>query len=114
MGGIGSGRRPTGRVTLVEYCESVDAFAEAARHGSRLPPRGRADGQLIATEATPAHFGGSLWWFRCGCGARARKLYRPPGHTRFACRRCHRLRYASQREPRRQREHRAADPPARS
>lgn len=47
---------------------------------------------------TPCHLGGRRAWFRCparGCGRRVAVLY---GGTIFACRHCHQLAYASQRE----------------
>jgi hypothetical protein len=44
-------------------------------------------------------YGGTRYWFRCPqCWWHRRVLYAPQGAVRFACRRCHRLRYASQRE----------------
>jgi hypothetical protein len=45
----------------------------------------------------PPH-GGTRWWFRCRCGRRTAKLYRPRGREEFACRECHQLAYTSQRE----------------
>ncbi len=52
-------------------------------------------------ETQARHFGGQQWYFRCPeCDARASKLYLPPGASRFACRRCHRLTYASCQESR--------------
>jgi len=47
---------------------------------------------------TPCNFGGYRPWFICpvrGCGRRVAKLY---GGAIFACRHCHQLGYASQRE----------------
>lgn len=52
----------------------------------------------VYLEWTPCHLGGRRAWFRCparGCGRRVAVLY---GGTIFACRHCHRLAYASQRE----------------
>lgn len=52
----------------------------------------------VPLEWTPCHLGGRRAWFRCpasGCGRRVTILY---GGTIFACRRCYRLAYASQRE----------------
>jgi hypothetical protein len=37
------------------------------------------------------------WWFVCRCGRRVARLYVPQGHSRLACRTCHRLAYKSQR-----------------
>ncbi len=47
---------------------------------------------------TPCHLGGRRAWFRCpgrGCGRRVAILF---GGSVFACRHCHRLAYACQRE----------------
>src|SRR5262245_13691493 len=49
----------------------------------------------IRLEATRPCFGGLRWWGRCPCGRRVGKLYLPDGATRFACRHCHGLTYAS-------------------
>jgi hypothetical protein len=52
----------------------------------------------VYLEWTPCHLGGRRAWFRCparGCGRRVAVLY---GGTIFACRHCHQLAYASQRE----------------
>jgi len=45
---------------------------------------------------------GGGWFFLCGgvednCGQRVKRLYLPPGCTRFFCRRCYHLGYLSQR-----------------
>ncbi|MER2539480.1 MAG: hypothetical protein ABTQ26_09585 [Azonexus sp.] len=52
----------------------------------------------VHLEWTACHLGGRRAWFHCpaqGCGRRVAILY---GGTIFACRHCHRLAYASQRE----------------
>lgn len=52
----------------------------------------------VAIEWTPCHYGGQRAWLRCpvpGCGRRVALLY---GGPLFACRHCHDLTYASQRE----------------
>jgi hypothetical protein len=49
----------------------------------------------IELQTTKPRFGGVRWWGRCSCGRRVAKLYLPPGATRFACRHCHGLTYAS-------------------
>jgi hypothetical protein len=53
---------------------------------------------------TRPYFGGLRYWFACpgdtpdgACGNRVRALYLPPGETKFACRNCHDLTYASSR-----------------
>jgi hypothetical protein len=52
----------------------------------------------VRLETTRLRFGGVRWWGRCPCGRRVRKLYLPGGATRFACRQCHGLTYASAQE----------------
>ena len=55
----------------------------------------------IATQRTPARFGGEQVWFVCpACHTRARKLYLPPGRTYFLCRTCHDLSYRSRQKRR--------------
>jgi hypothetical protein len=49
----------------------------------------------VRLETTRPRFGGVRWWGRCPCGRRVGKLYLPGGATRFACRQCHGLTYAS-------------------
>lgn len=49
--------------------------------------------------STYPNLGGVRWWLACPrCGRRSGKLYLRPGGTRFLCRRCHGLKYSSQRE----------------
>ena len=52
--------------------------------------------QTIPFRASAVTFG-SRFYFLCECGRSCGKLFLPPGANRFACRRCHRLRYDSQR-----------------
>ena len=54
--------------------------------------------------ATPCHFGGFRFWFRCPiwvgnepCQRRVGKLYRPPDARIFGCRQCYDLTYRSSR-----------------
>ena len=52
----------------------------------------------VHLDTTPCHMGGERHWFLCpahGCGRRVAVLY---GGAIFACRRCYRLAYPSQRE----------------
>jgi hypothetical protein len=52
----------------------------------------------IELVTTPQPFGGRRWWFVCPRrGDFVSKLHLPPGATKFASRRAHRLGYASQR-----------------
>jgi hypothetical protein len=63
----------------------------------------------VRIERTPCNLGGSRHWFICpvvGCGRRVAILY---GGGIFACRRCHRLAYASSREDTDARSTRRAD-----
>jgi hypothetical protein len=53
-------------------------------------------GELYRTDPP---YGGARYWFSCPlCWGQRRVLYLAAGDVRFACRRCHRLRYRSQRE----------------
>ncbi len=55
--------------------------------------------QHILLDHTPCHFGGERPWFLCpACGRRVAMLYAWPRFGRFACRKCHDLRYAVQSE----------------
>ena len=70
----------------------------------------RADGEwqdideVVPFVLTPMRFGGQRRWFQClRCGRKCRVLF---GGRRFRCRRCHRVRYASQSETRLDRAHR--------
>ena len=63
----------------------------------------------VYLEWTPCHLGGRRAWFLCptrGCGRRVAILY---GGTLFACRQCHKLAYACQRERAYDRQARRAD-----
>lgn len=63
----------------------------------------------VHLEWTDCHLGGRRVWFRCpvkGCGRRVAILY---SGAIFACRHCHRLAYASQREAGHERAVRKAD-----
>lgn len=63
----------------------------------------------VSIDRTQCNLGGTRPWFICpvrGCGRRVALLY---GGAIFACRRCYRLSYASQRERRHDRSARRAD-----
>jgi len=63
----------------------------------------------VLLDRTACHLGGKRPWFRCparGCGRRVAVLY---GGSIFACRHCHQLAYASQREAWHDRATRRAD-----
>jgi hypothetical protein len=60
--------------------------------------------ELVPFVLTPMRFGGERRWFQClRCGRKCRLLF---GGRYFRCRRCHRVRYASQSETRLDRAHR--------
>lgn len=68
------------------------------KHDSPSTTRYQQVVSLVRT-AQPRHIGGERIWFACpGCGRRARVLYQPGVGHPFACRRCHDLAYASQRQ----------------
>jgi hypothetical protein len=86
-----------------EVVASIDVRAEVGR--VILTYRHRSGGGEWKDESypvylttTPCHMGGERHWFLCpahGCGQRVAMLH---GGTLFACRKCHQLTYASQRE----------------
>jgi len=54
----------------------------------------------IKLQTTNCHYGGKRYWFSCparGCNKRTALLYLHNHY--FACRKCHKLSYSSQREP---------------
>ncbi len=75
-------------------------FVQGHGHGVRLSYTS-GDGAIDETvrlTRTPCHFGGVRIWFSCpGCGRRVAILY---GGRHFRCRKCHDLRYESQRSNR--------------
>ena len=52
--------------------------------------------RFLLSQTSPP-YGGSRWWMHCVCNRRVAKVYLPRGATRFRCRRCHQLRYRTQR-----------------
>jgi hypothetical protein len=65
---------------------------------TQTPGADETQNQWVELDQTPCPLGGSRIWFRCpaqGCGRRVAILY---GGVIFACRHCHQLAYASQRE----------------
>lgn len=74
------------------------------REGNHVPPAlwFSIDSLFVELVGTGQHFGGRRIWFRCPrarCGRRCSVLYRPLqcNARAFACRKCHELRYTSQR-----------------
>ena len=53
------------------------------------------DAQTIPVTTVRPHLGGKRYWFLCGCGRRAARLYLPPGQRVFRCRDCYNLTYRS-------------------
>jgi hypothetical protein len=50
----------------------------------------------VFLETSLSQFGGLRWWFQCPlCRRRVQKLFLPPRASRFACRHCHNLSYAT-------------------
>jgi hypothetical protein len=106
MGGHGSGRWGVSRRPLAESMRRID-LAELSRnqhltdrHALKVIRNNgeRVEVTTVYLESTRMYFGGRRLWFRCPrCDGRCRVLY---GTWRIACRRCHRLRYLSQRETR--------------
>src|SRR5215468_4591630 len=109
MGGYGSGMWRFSRRPLAETMRRID-LATLRRDKPSLTAIDilqvrcqRSDGKRIEVtevylEATRVYFGGHRLWFRCPrCDGRCRVLY---GTWRIACRRCHRLRYTTQKETR--------------
>lgn len=71
---------------------SIYGGADALRLAYRV--NGRDAEQWVGIERSACGYGGSRPWFRCpGCGQRVAKLYLL--QSRFACRHCQRLTYAS-------------------
>ena len=109
MGGHGSGRWGVSRRPLAESMRRIDLATlrldePALTSGHRLQIECSSNGgervqaTTVYLESTRMYFGGRRLWFRCPrCEGRCRVLY---GTWRIACRRCHRLRYLSQRETR--------------
>jgi hypothetical protein len=110
MGGYGSGmwriaRHPTVERSNVLRVGDVIPFVDppnAARSVTqtisyRVPGQSTFADTHIKLVASRPNFGGVRWWFVCPCGRRVARLYLPRGRWQLACRRCHRLAYASQR-----------------
>ena len=109
MGGHGSGRWGVSRRPLAESMRRIDLStlrrdepALTHRHALQIKCSSNDGERVQATtvylESTRLYFGGRRLWFRCPrCEGRCRVLY---GTWRIACRKCHRVRYLSQKETR--------------
>lgn len=95
-----SGGESAGSVSYVADAREVSlVYTSTTLDGRREEHRPR-----ITVEWTPCTFGGRRAWFRCPrCGRRCAVVY---VRRTTACRGCHRLAYASQREDASQRAHR--------
>jgi hypothetical protein len=82
----------TGSITLVAQSDGVRLmYRTKDREGAPIDVN-----ELVAFVYTATRFGGRRQWLRClRCGRGCRKIY---GGCYFRCRRCYRLRYASQSE----------------
>ena len=81
-----------GSITLVAQQDGVRLLYRT-KDGNGAPVEVN---ELVPFTYTPTMFGGQRQWFRCPrCYRRCRKIY---GGRYFRCRRCNRLRYASQSE----------------
>jgi hypothetical protein len=91
-----------------KWLDGADASAEVEVDLTEDPGTYRLQYRVPAGEAIDiggqlynenARFGGVRYWLACPrCWRRTRVIFLPPGAICFACRRCHRLRYASQSE----------------
>jgi hypothetical protein len=107
-----------GRISTLTWSLGGDRLGSitlaAQQDGVRLLYRMKDDNgapvevnELVRFAFTATRFGGQRQWFRClKCHQRCRKIY---GGRYFRCRRCYRLRYASQSEDVSQRALRRAD-----
>jgi hypothetical protein len=73
--------RPRGKILLAAHATDVELTVGQRR-------------QYVPIVTTKQPLGSERQWFECDCGERAAILYGP----RFACRRCRRIAYPSQRE----------------
>jgi hypothetical protein len=81
---------------------SLGYVVTAGANAGRLALVYSVEGQMVAerldVEASRPPFGGLRWWLRCpqeGCGRRVVKLHLRSGRSRFLCRLCHDLTYAT-------------------
>ncbi len=94
------------RVCISDFTVRDVVFPPGRGPGPRvIPLEGRFGAETVRwavqVTATAPHYGGvRLWWLCPLCRRRCRMLYAPPGSTVLACRFCHGLNYASQRNSR--------------
>ncbi len=81
----------------IEYTLTQTGSSDLAIHIRRQCPRLNTvvDEQTIPLTTVRPHLGGKRFWFLCGCGRRAGRLYLPPGQRSFRCRHCYNLTYRS-------------------
>ena len=84
----------------IEYTLTQTGSSDLAIHIRRQCPRLNTvvDEQTIPLTTVRPHLGGKRFWFLCGCGRRAGRLYLPLGQRVFRCRHCYNLTYRSARE----------------
>jgi DNA-directed RNA polymerase subunit RPC12/RpoP len=87
------GGQQTGSISLIAQHDGVRlVYWTKDRDGAQLDVN-----ELVPFVYTPTMFGGRRQWLQClKCGRGCRKIY---GGRYFRCRQCHRLVYASTREP---------------
>jgi hypothetical protein len=93
---------PIGEVHVASAADGVLLLAKVP--GLDSSEKSEKTAQGVRVTWMPCRFGGRRPWFVCpvtSCGRKCAKLYLGRGF--FACRECHRLAYASQREPVRER-----------
>lgn len=82
--------RTTGITGVIAHEDAVELIGFARDHEGKLKPVS----QWVSLVETDTQFGGRRKWFCCpGCGRRCRVLY---GGSRYLCRQCRGLVYASQ------------------
>jgi len=131
MGGHGSGSSQRARTNLAEESNPVSVWTGPCVRYHRNYTRGHADvclardlggifawaarfpssrSQRVSLTTSQGTLGGLRWWFECPtCTRRCAKLYRPRGYPQYACRKCSRIAYSSQRESEEDRFSRQAD-----
>ena len=87
-----SGGQPTGSIGVLVQADGLRLMYALTTHdGAKIRVN-----ELVPFVHTATQFGGRRRWLMCiGCGRGCRKIY---GGRYFRCRKCQRLRYASQSE----------------
>jgi hypothetical protein len=85
---------PSGRIKC-HLVEGEFASLRISIPAQRARPDYPVEAHSIPLVTTRPHLGGKRFWFLCGCGRRAGRLYLPPGQRQFRCRGCYGLTYRS-------------------